>query len=234
MALQIQHLEFNSEKFTHYYLCQYRPLAVGLDDLSRSLLNFKCGRQLDVEAWTECSVSELKQLRIKNNCLILRVLNSTEKVIDHTSDTPLDHLGNQISKNSNAAYMPHLLKKVRVTSQVKFLSLAERKAELSDVYVLDKLNFDVPSEVLILDDIITTGTTVRSVIRAVRSVWRSCPVQIFTLASTDYHAKLNTSVQLNSYAYTWELEKGWKVAEDESIYSSELASLKSKILSDFS
>lgn len=233
MGLQIQKLEFNSEEFTHYYLCQYRPLSVGLDDLSRSILNFKCGRQPDVEAWTECSVSELEQVHIKKDCLILRVLSSTEKIINDASDTPLDYLGIQVAKNLNAHYIPSLLKKTRATSQVKFLSLAERAAELSDVYVFDTLNSDVPSQVLILDDILTTGTTVQAVIHAIRSVWHSCPIQIFTLASTDYHAKLNMSVQLSSYAYAWEIEKGWKVAEDESKYSSELASLKSKIFADF-
>lgn len=96
-------------------------------------------------------------------------------------------------------YAPHLLKKARVTTQVKFLSLPERAAELLDVYLFDSLGSDEPEQVIILDDVLTTGTTVRAVIHAIRSVWHSCPIQIFTLASTDYQAKLNVSIQLSSY-----------------------------------
>jgi hypoxanthine-guanine phosphoribosyltransferase len=103
---------------------------------------------------------------------------------------------------------------------------------LSDVYDITGLTLDTVPEILILDDILTKGTTVRALIQAIRSVWHHYPIQVFTLASTDYKAKLNVSIQLSSYSYSWELEKGWKVTEDESIYSSELASLKSKIFSD--
>jgi hypothetical protein len=106
MGLQIQHLEYKSEEFTHYFLCHYRPLSVGLDDLSRSLLNFKGGRQLDVEAWTDCSISELEKVPIKKDSLILRVLSSTEKIIHSVNDTPLDYLGKQVSEKFNACYSP--------------------------------------------------------------------------------------------------------------------------------
>lgn len=232
MSLQCEFLEHHSEIFNHYYLCHYRPQAHGLDELSKSLLNFKRGWPLDVAAWTECSISELCKIGINKGCLILRALNSNEIAVDKPN-SPLDDLGRKIASALKGDYIPECLVKRRRVRKLSLLSRTERELELSDNYVFDGTRAKrYYSEILILDDILTSGTTLRSIIDAIRLAFPTCLVQSFTLASTDKQARLNQSIHLSSIGYEWKSEKGWLIVEDKPADYSQIGRLKSKILTD--
>jgi predicted amidophosphoribosyltransferase len=68
---------------------------------------------------------------------------------------------------------------------------------------------------LLIDDILTTGTTMRMIIRALRRQFPRCPIRIFTLARSDYDPALNLSSPLHGQNYHLEDSTGWVVAEEE-------------------
>jgi predicted amidophosphoribosyltransferase len=232
MSLAVQQLVCGNERFEHYYLCNYRPVTSGIDELSKSILNFKNGRALDVDAWIECSILELGKIKVERDCLIVRVLGS-EETINPKANTPLDQLGKKLASKLQAEYHSGLLTKSRETQKVKQLSGQQREVELSGVYqfVLPKLRSNM-NEIFILDDVLTTGSTIRAVIRAIREVSTNCSIRIFTLAFTDNQALMNRSVHLESYPYSWEINQGWSMAEEDADYYSAFNALRSRILND--
>lgn len=232
MSLQRESFEHHSEIIEHYYLCNYRPQLEGLDELSKSLLNFKNGWPLDVEAWTECAVTELAKVEINERWLILRALNSNETSVDKPNK-PLDVLGREIARAFKSHYHPECLSKKRMARKTSLLTKAERELELSGNYVFDVNRVgDNFSKILILDDILTSGTTLRAIIDAVRSTLPNGLIQSFTLASSDRQARLNHSISLTSFGYEWESEKGWQMVEEGTEDYSKINRLKSKILTD--
>jgi len=137
-----------------------------------------------------------------------------------------------LAKVLTAYYVPSFLKKKRKTRAAKLLSREQREQEFSDCYEAETLhvNEEHPS-FLILDDIVTTGTTIKAVINAIRKVFSKASIYIFTLASTQYNINLQ-EVQLIGYTYEWKDESGWVVMEENEAYDTELSILKNKILSD--
>lgn len=232
MGLQTRGIAFSTETISHYYLCNYRPKSHGSDELSKSLISFKKAWPLHVDAWITCSVSELSKIEIGKHCLVLRALSSMEEIVT-TLDTPLDRLGREIAKKFSITYDPTILRKNRQTQKIKSLSAIEREQELSGAYTFlsDNLPGEV-KEIFILDDILTTGATIRSMISAIRAFSTSCKIKVFTLAYTDQDCSVNRSFRLNSYPYRWESETGWNMVEDSSAYYSTVATLKGKILND--
>lgn len=232
MGLQTRDIAFNTETFNHYYLCNYRPKSHGGDELSKSLISFKKAWPLHVDAWITCSVSELSKIEIGKHCLILRALSSTEEIVT-THNTPLDRLGREIAKKFSISYDPTILRKNRQTQKIKSLSAIEREQELSGAYTFFGGNLpDEIKEIFILDDILTTGATIRSMISAIRAVSTSCEIKVFTLAHTNQDSSVNKSIQLDSYPYRWELETGWNMVEESTTNYSTLAALQTKILNN--
>lgn len=127
-------------------------------------------------------------------------------------------------------YSPETLSKIRQTKSIKLLTKVEREEELKDVYHFLKPSGDY-SEVLIIDDILTTGTTLREIVRAIRSKDIGLNVTLFTLANTDHDAVLNKKVTLAGYEYTWQDDQWSTVYDQEESYLS-LSQLKTCIMND--
>lgn len=233
MALQSQLLEYNSEVFKHYFLCNYRPKSAGSDELSKSLICFKKGWILHVDAWTECTISALRVLNLGKESLILRVLNSDEELVSEKSNTSLDTLCRKTARKFKTNYMPGCLTKTRNTRKMKFLTKQEREAEMINAY-----SFDLPEEIdgikelFIIDDILTSGVTMCEVIRSIRDKLPDISITLFTLASTDQHSRLNETITLNSYSYEWQPVTGWNVVAEEEMSYGKLDDLRNKILND--
>ncbi len=234
MALHRQIIEFEGENFEHLFLCHYQPLSAGSDNLSKSIICFKKNQFLHVEAWVECSISELEKASIGKKCLVLRVLDSDQIKIERQSTRPLDMLCRRIAVRFHLLYLPELLQKTRVTSKMKFLSRQERIDELEGCYVFAKptSGFGDIKEILIVDDILTTGATVKAIIRSIRMIMPGCSITLFTLASTDRIALLNMNPQLASVSYEWNSDHGWNIVAKDSAFYSELSKLKSQIILD--
>lgn len=232
MSLQCKPLECNAEFFYHYYLCHYRPKALGPDGLSQSLINFKAGWPLHVAAWRDCSAQELRKVFVAPNCVVVRALGSLEERVE-TGHAPLDQLGRKIASLLDGHYIPGCLSKNRTTRKVKHLSREERERELSNSYTFDHSKIPaVAHDILVVDDILTTGTTMRAIIGTIRSHLPTCRIHLFTLAYTDIQPVSNDDVRLKSYDYQWEPLQGWMVAEEPPLPYGVYERLTTKILND--
>lgn len=230
MGLQQRHIETN-ETIRHYFLCNYIAKSKGVDKLSKSLLGFKSGLYPHKQAWIDCSIAELKEQLLLQGALILRALGSDEQSIS-ANQKPLDELGERLATVVDGTYAPALLTKSKVVPRMKGLSRTAREQELNGVYVFQTTE-ETYSEILVLDDILTTGTTLTSIIKAIRVALPSTPITLFTLAFTDYHEHPNADVTLIGNAYAWEKDNGWTVAaEYPELYTPSIDSLKRQILSD--
>ena len=232
MGLQQQRLSYDQSHFAdHYYLCNYRPKSSGADRLSSSLLRFKNALPQDIYAWIDCALHELEMLAMPANSLVIRVLHSNETGVRKESNTALDQLGRAVAKKLGIHWMPELICKSRVTRKVKYLSLKERRAELKNVYALSSEYFDFDKRtVLLIDDILTTGTTVISIIRLIREYFPGSAFKVFTLARSAYDPLYNSRVQLSGEHYLWH-QQSWVAAEGEPGYGS-YEKIKECILND--
>ncbi len=93
MALQQRSFVCDGEVFPHYFLCNYKPYKAGPDNLSYSLIRFKHGEPIDVQAWSDCASDGLHTIPFKSNTIVLRALSSDETKVEHNAQTPLDKLG---------------------------------------------------------------------------------------------------------------------------------------------
>jgi hypothetical protein len=84
---------------------------------------------------------------------------------------------------------------------------------------------------LLIDDILTTGTTMRMIIRALRARFPACPIQIFTLARADYNPASNQSSPPQGQNYHLEAGSGWVVAEEDQDFNS-MKTLKGQIFAN--
>lgn len=206
----------------------YQPQYTGEDKLSESLIRFKDCNELDVRTLTECAVIELQDLFFQENLVIVRALGKEETKVLPDSKTSLDLLGALLSEKLDCHYTPELLNKMRETKSMKLLSKTEREVELEKAYMFKEENNDI-DEILILDDILTTGTTMKEIIGAIRKVLLTCKITLFTLADTDHQALLNKNLSLSGYSFKWS-QREWEFVADADISYNELQILKQRIL----
>ncbi len=129
MILQERNFLCDGETYPHYYLCNYKPYREGIDKLSYSLIRFKKGERVDIQAWTACSAEGLRRIDITSNPVTLRALHSHETKVTKASDTSLDNLARAIATATRGRYMPQLLQK-SVHVPLKGMDLEEREYEL--------------------------------------------------------------------------------------------------------
>lgn len=180
-----------------YYLAHYVPRSQGgNDELSSYLLQFKDNNQTAVKNWSEFAAVSLRHSGV-NFKIIVRALGSSETSAN--TGTPLDHLGQTIASELGARYMPKLLSKSRQNKSLKYLSPAERAQELIGLYSFKDYGAVQGDNLLLIDDVVTTGTTLKSIFTAIT---RTCPnvnVYFFSLTKTfDSWRDVNT----NSEVYT--------------------------------
>jgi predicted amidophosphoribosyltransferase len=187
MRLQETTIFFQRNRYRHYYLCQYLPLCSGIDTESRSLLKFKRGVQPDLESWIDRALGGFCEtpVLLPADTIIIRALRHQETRIVTEPPSSLDRLGRALSERLSFSYLPHLLYKTRLTVVNQGLGRGQREAEMRDVYKVDGDGIPgVPSSFLLLDDILTTGATVLSILGTVTGAFPGCKVTVFTLAKT--------------------------------------------------
>jgi predicted amidophosphoribosyltransferase len=196
MELLTSKIKCGDTWFAHFYLCPYLPLAAGTDALSLSLIKFKQRIQPDLNAWIDCSARLLGQLYFSPDTIIIRPLRHDETTARPDFPSALDLLGQSLATHFRCRYLPTLLTKSRPTLPNKYLTRRERRSQLQDVYQLTTtppsagapnptpLNPYTPF--LLIDDILTTGTTMRALISTIRRDYPDCPINAFTLTRADY------------------------------------------------
>jgi len=217
MSLQQTSIPYNNTLYPHYYLCNYLPVSVGRDTLSHSLLKFKRGRQPDLNGWIDCSLEMLGTAPIPPGVTIIRALHHEETAPLQDHPTSLDRLGAALAHQFKGHYLPHLLRKSLPTREIKGLSKEQREAELRGLYSLLP-NPQPPGPApsfLIIDDILTTGTTMKMIILAILHAYSKANLTIFTLAKADYDTSFNQSTPLQGQNYQLGQGSNWIVAEED-------------------
>lgn len=226
MGLQHQTLVCPAGEFPHYYLCQYRPMSSGYDELSRSLIQFKNMHTVHVRAWTECAIQELKAIIFRKDLIITRALGHTEKRA--VNGSPLDYFCEKLGQALGFSYSSSLLQKIRATPKISGLRARDRADALSDIYIFHGRS--VPS-VLIVDDILTSGATLCAIGKAIRKTSPNTHITLFTFASTSSDTRLNDSIDLVGKTYQWK-DGEWSTFAEDAPHYSELDILRNKILAD--
>jgi len=182
-----------------YHLAYYFPRIHGNPDtVSDYILNFKDNEEPNTSKWIALATREIKD-NITNIDLIVRVLSSAE--LTATGGTSLDKLGDTIAKYSNSNYDNSALKKTRHTQSLKFLSKTERQREINGAYIFNKpssISSNSP-RILLIDDIVTSGTTIREVNRAIKAVLPNCSLYFFTIGKTHRASDVNNRIILNEF-----------------------------------
>ena len=187
MGLLTSKIKCGDTWFTHFYLCPYLPLTAGADALSLSLLKFKQRIQPDLSAWIDCSTRLVGQLHVPPDTIIIRPLRHDETFARPEFPSALDLLGQSLATHLRCRYNPALLTKSRITLPNKHLTRRERTSQLRDVYHFTPTPLSPSTPFLLIDDILTTGTTLRALIGTIRRVYPNCPVKAFTLTRADYN-----------------------------------------------
>jgi len=162
----------------HIYLCYYFPVETGPDALSRSLIRFKYGISPDTGIWIECALAALK--RLPRGTMILRALHHDERDpgIECTS---LDALGREIALVCDGIYCPTLLGKRQVT--VPFRDLHSKRLRVDELKGVYYIRGTVAADrILLIDDIVTTGTTVAAILKVLNAAWPKAKFLVFSLA----------------------------------------------------
>jgi predicted amidophosphoribosyltransferase len=188
MGLLTSKIKCGNTYFTHFYLCPYLPLTAGTDSLSHSLLNFKQRIQPDLNAWIDCSAQLLGQLPFSPDTIIIRALRHDETSARPDFPSALDLLGHSLARHLQCRYLPTLLTKSRPTLPNKHLTRRARRSQLHDVYqfVASDPLLTPSTPFLLIDDILTTGNTMRALFSTIRRDCPASPIRAFTLTRADY------------------------------------------------
>lgn len=98
---------------------------------------------------------------------------------------------------------------------MKLLSLRERAEELKDVYYVSEGKS--VSNLLIVDDIYTTGNTTKSIAEAMLDTYPGITLSVFTLALSDLVSDA-VYQELQSPSFRWHQGSGWMAQEEAEPY----------------
>ena len=176
-------LEINNLKKC-YYLWDYLPKNnFNQNGISKCILDFKDNNNIQVQSLSKIASEACQSVFSNNIDIVIRALGHDEVLVQETN-RPLDSLGRQISTAINAEYHPNFLNKTEKNSSLKFLSKENRVNELHGKYIfkspLDKLNLSV----LLIDDITTTGSTIKEICRAINVQLPGSNIYFFALGKT--------------------------------------------------
>ena len=84
-----------------------------------------------------------------------------------------DIIAKYISKKNNIIYWKNILKKIKGTRQQSELSRQERRDNLKNCFKINKSHIDIVDKknIIIVDDVISTGTTLNEVSRVLKKNW---------------------------------------------------------------
>ena len=229
MGLQATSITYKHSIYPHYFLCNYLPMSAGRDRLSRSLLDFKQGLQPDLGAWTDCAVEVFQGIPYIRDTIIVRALQHDETAATDDPPASLDLLGRALASRFHCQYLPGLLCKSGATPPCKALTRRQRMAGLRNVYSFLPLPDPAPSSgtpplsgppaphprFLLIDDILTTGTTARMILGAIHQVYPGSPFGVFTLAKSGYTTTPAPTTALHGRRYHLGPDSQWIVSEGE-------------------
>ena len=168
----------------HVYFCAYHhvPRTGHHDMISQYLRDFNEGVEPQISRWISLAASLICSAGPFD--AIVRVLRSGEVSADGMS--PLDRLCKTIALQSGATYAPERLVKTRTTRPLQGLGgrTAHRK-ELEGAFAFEGSAIGAGARILVVDDILTTGSTLEVVASAIKKPLPDSRIIGFVLGKTD-------------------------------------------------
>ena len=181
--IDVHHLE---DFRAFFHLCYYFPDERD-EFYSSQILEFKEGNEDAIEFWGDWVEYDFRYeifdaIRFG---LVLRVLGHSE--LEAVEDKPLDEIGQRIVDVKGGVYNPKVIGKHRENKKLsRTNSLEEREAELEEnYYLIDEDYRDYRRNVLIIDDIKTSGTSMIAVKDLLRDSGFSGRIYGFALGETE-------------------------------------------------
>jgi hypothetical protein len=177
-----------------YYIPSNRPTG----SLSDNILKFKDNYTHYVNCWSRWSLAELSSLGVRFD-YIIRALGSSELTVSRTRG--LDTLGVYLEANLPSIYCPEVLQKSRLTPPMHTLrTKPERQAAIHDSYfVADRTRDFNNKNILIIDDVTTSRTTIKEILRALKVVWSNGHYHLFCLGRTIYDHDANNNIPMTYF-----------------------------------
>ncbi len=167
----------------HYFLGYYE------DPIKPAIWDFKDKDEDSLRQWRDITIKNAGDLPHVD--FIVRSCGHAE--IEH-SDSPIDVIGDALSKHIGAQYVPDLLKKTRPTLKSTTLNRHQRHQQIQNTYVVNRAHLKeeiLNPSFLIVDDVYTTGATTNEITRALNEEFKSAKVQVFTLVKTGFSYPLD-------------------------------------------
>jgi predicted amidophosphoribosyltransferase len=186
MELMQRKIRYNENIFFKmYHLCYYFSKPGLRNEDVKLILDFKNKDESAIRHFIIKALENLQHHTIDADLIIIRALHSFETVAGSEPDNALDRLGQSLSTVFDCTYYPEIISKTRPTGSIKSLTIAQRKKEIEDVYRLkqDTFNFNY-RKVLIIDDVVTSGTTVCAIMTAILDAYPKAEIEVFCLAWT--------------------------------------------------
>ncbi len=172
-----------------YHLVYYVPGYHDNTTWSNKILC--CKRTPNKEIIAKC-VNAIKSEELTFD-YVIRIMGHLETVPQN--DAPIRELAVAIASSTGATYLAQVLNKTRQTKQLHTLPLAQREAEVRDVFFVKDKSYDLNGKtILIVDDITTSCTTVAEMIKTLKNVWPTAKFYLFCIARTDYDPSANTKL----------------------------------------
>ena len=166
-----------------YHIAYYHAARVGYQDIvSRSLHDFKDGCEPQTARWISLAAPKVcTDLKFD---LIVRPLGTAELKV--SPGTPLDRMCEAIAGGSGAKYEPWRLEKLKAVRAMTSLGgRVARQKELEGVYAFEPSGLESSAQVLLVDDIATTGATLEAVSGAIKKSLPGAAVTCFVLARVE-------------------------------------------------
>lgn len=190
--IEISNQDFFLNKVWH--LAYYIPSNRLQGSLSNYLIEFKDNETNSVNSWSRWAKDELAKTNVPFH-FIIRALGGAET--QATGSKGLDVLGRCLARALNAIYCPEVLQKNRSTPSMHTLKRkAERETALLGSYIVADHQYDFNNKnILIIDDVCTSGTTIMEIIRALRDIWPDGNYYFFFLAKTNHNKNANDNIK---------------------------------------
>ncbi len=167
-----------------FHVAYFVPVNWGEQDrVSRSIIDFQHNRDPQKEQWVRLAETLAGPLRCDT---VVRALSSKESTSN--GKTPLDILCHRLAQRTGAQFAPERLWKVRRAGPVKNSGGRKNRLKILHLaYEFDASGLDPNARILLVDDIVTTGATLKTIAGAIRQELPDATITALTLARTDPH-----------------------------------------------